>query len=60
MTAVSETLVKAPLFGTIAILAAGLSLMVATGPAIAAERGSVSATSTSTNPPAVPQAADAA
>jgi hypothetical protein len=59
MTARSENLVKAPLIGTIAILAAGLSLMVAAGPAIAAERGSAP-TSFSTNPPVVPQVADAA
>ena len=59
MTARSDTLVKAPLIGVIALVAAGLSLMVATGPAIAAERSSV-IVDISTNPPEVPQATDAA
>ena len=59
MTARSANLVKAPLFGTIAILAAGLSLMVSAGPAVAAGRGHDAAPASS-NPPAVPQVADAA
>lgn len=59
MTDRSETLVKAPLFGTIAILVAGLTLMVATGPAIAAERGAAVSGSHQT-PPVDPRPAHAA
>lgn len=58
MTDRSETLVKVPLFGTIAILVGGLTLMVATGPAVAAERGVAVSGSTQT-PPADPRPAHA-
>ena len=59
MTARSETLLKAPLFGTVAILVAGLTLLVATGPAIAAERASTTVAGSTLNPPADPRGADA-
>jgi hypothetical protein len=59
MTARSETLVKAPLFGTVAILVAGLTLLVATGPAIAADRGLSAAAGSTCNPPAHDQDAHA-
>jgi hypothetical protein len=51
--------VKAPLFGTIAVLVAGLMLLVATGPAIAAEQGIVRDAGSFSNPPADPRGADA-
>jgi hypothetical protein len=59
MTARSETLMKAPLFGTVAIMVAGLTLLVATGPAIAAERNIAVVAAASHNPPADPRGADA-
>jgi hypothetical protein len=59
MTARSEILVKAPLFGTVAILVASLTLLVATGPAIAAERSAATIAGSTLNPPVDGQGADA-
>lgn len=59
MTARSDDLVKAPLFGTVAILVSGLMLLVATGPAIAAERNMVAVAGSNQTPPADPQGAHA-
>lgn len=59
MTARTETVLKAPLFGTVSILVAGLTLLVATGPAIAAERTSATVAGSTLNPPADPRGADA-
>jgi hypothetical protein len=59
MTARSDDLVKAPLFGTVAILVSGLMLLVATGPAIAAERNTVGVAGSTQTPPADPQGARA-
>jgi hypothetical protein len=60
MTAPSETLVKAPLFGIMALAVASLTLLVAAGPAIAAERTSAAVVGSFQTPPADPQDADAA
>ncbi len=59
MTARSQSPVKAPLFGTIAILVAGLTLLVATGPALAVERDGARLSASSSNPPADPRGAHA-
>ena len=59
MTARSDILARAPFFGIVAILVSGLTLMVAAGPAIAAERGSVPVAASSPLPPADPRGADA-
>jgi hypothetical protein len=51
MTQRSIALAQAPLFGTIAILVASLTLLAATGPAIAAERSRSTVVGSSLNPP---------
>ncbi len=59
MTARSENLVKTPLACTIAIPVAGLTLLVATGPAIAAGRHAAAVTGSPLDPPAHSPDADA-
>ncbi|MFN7400034.1 MAG: hypothetical protein ACK5SX_13475 [Sandaracinobacter sp.] len=58
MTARFDNLVQVPLFGIVAILVSSLTLLVATGPAVAAVHGVQAAGSLQT-PPAEPRGANA-